>query len=212
MNRKLKALGLALVASFAMSAVAASGASASGELFHAGQAHTILDAHGGLQTFVTNPSTLTCTTVTADATTTVVTPSSITATDVTYSGCKNADNITTHVQMRSCDYLFTSEATPTHAPVHIQCSTAGDEIRINGTVLGAEVTCVRVPAQTPTGGGVTYSNVAGGDVKITATVTGIEYTVQGFCGSETVNNGTYNASVTVGGTDTVGNNVNVTWS
>jgi len=43
MNRKLKALGLALFAAFALSAMTASGASAAEELFHSSQEHTILD-------------------------------------------------------------------------------------------------------------------------------------------------------------------------
>jgi len=208
MNRKLKALGLALLTAFALSAVSAAGASANGEHeFHSEVDHTILDVHGGLQVFTTTPGNLTCETVTGDATTTTKTVNEITGTNIIYSGCERDDGVKTHVKMRSCDYKFTSEGTP-DAPVHIECATAGDEIRINATFLGAEIACVRVPAQTPTGGGVSYETIGTGpEREITAdvTVSGITYTELGICSHgevTTTNNGTYNADFTVTGTDT----------
>ena len=221
MSHKLKALGLALFAVLALSAVSASGASAAGELFHAETAHSTLDftqdGNGtttGLQVFETTiEGALECTGVSGSATLTASTVTQVTATPV-YSGCKKG-SLNTDVKMRSCDYLFTSEITPTHAQVHIQCATPGDHIQVNGTILGSEVACVKIPAQTPTGGGVTYHNIGSGttrEVTITATVTGIEYTEVGACGSNTVaNDGKYTGNVLVTGTNTAGEHEGVWW-
>ena len=218
MNRKLKALGLTLMATLALSALAASGASAAGEQFHAEVDHAVLDASGGLQTFTTTVGELTCEKVTGDATIAekVTTTSEITATGIVYSGnCKRSDGVKTDIDMKHCDYLFTSEKSGTHAPVHIKCENVGEHIAVNATILGSLVACVKVPPQTPTGGGVTYDSNGSGSsrtVTITATVTGIEYTEVGACGKNTVaNDGTYTGSVTITGTNTGGAQVGIWW-
>jgi len=224
MNRKLKALGLALFAAFALSAMTASGASAAEE-FHSSEAHTILDVTQdgtegsitGQQIFETTVGKLSCTGVEASVTLTAKTLSEITAVP-TYTKCNKIENgaegLVTHVKFTSCDYLFTSKKSGTHSQVHIQCSTPGDHIHVNATFLGSEVQCVTIPPQTPTGGGVTYHPVGSAPKRtltIEATVTGIEYTEKGICGSAVANNGIYNGNVLVQGTNTNNEEIDIWW-
>lgn len=222
MNRKLKALGLAFVAAFAMSAVVASGASAA-ETFHSDGHHTILDAESigaAGQVFKTTVDTLKCTGVSVDGTTNETETHELTAT-ATYSGCSAVGlKLTTRVTMTTCDYKFTSTLVEhtgqKHAEVHIECTNPEDEIDIEALFLGAYRQCVKVPPQTPTTPGVTYSNGGSGsteDIVVKATVEGIKYTEVGICGSNTVHNdGTYEGEVTVKGTDTEGNHTAIWWA
>jgi len=226
MNRKLKALALALFAAFALSAMTASSASASGETFHSDGDHTILDvtqdgtegSSTGQQIFETTAGKLSCTGVEASITLTATTTGEITAVP-TYTKCNKieggAEGLTTHVKMTSCDYLFTAESTPTHAQVHIQCSTPGDHIHVNATFLGSEILCMTIPPQTPTSGGVVYHNLgeppATRTITIEVTVEGIEYTEKGACGSSTVNNGKYFGNVLVQGTNTNNEETDIWW-
>jgi len=221
MNRKSKALGLALFAVFALSAMTASSASAAGELFHSDGDHTILDAtqdgaegsETGRPTFHTTVGKLTCKGVHAEVTITETTPSQITA-KPTYTNCQGL-GLTTHVHMNTCDFLFTSEKVDSDAPVHIKCEKLGDEIEIKATFLGSEVNCVDVPAQTPTGGGVVYhEHVVGAKIRtltIEATVKGIEYTETGSCGSKVANDGEYTGNVLIEGTNTNKEETDIWW-
>src|SRR6476619_3872859 len=225
MNRKLKALGLALFAAFALSAMTASGASAAEE-FHSSEAHTILDVTQdgtegsitGQQIFETTVGKLSCTGVEASVTLTAKTLSEITAVP-TYTKCNKIENgaegLVTHVKFTSCDYLFTSKKSGTHSQVHIQCSTPGDHIHVNATFLGSEILCMTIPPQTPTSGGVVYHNLgeppATRTITIEVTVEGIEYTEKGACGSSTVNNGKYFGNVLVQGTNTNNEETDIWW-
>ena len=210
-----KTFAVSFVATIAIGATMASVASASGEVFNFSVTHPTLDVSGGTQTFEATNGKFTCNSVTGSATI-----SGSSATEVTlvpaYTSCKKEEGTVVHVRMKSCDYLLTSEVTSTHAQMHINCTTAGDEIQINATVLGTEVLCIKIPAQTPTGGGVTYTNVnkgsGTGTVTAKVTITGIEYTEVGACGSGTVaNNGTYTAELTLQATDTSGNSKEAWW-
>jgi hypothetical protein len=77
--------------------------------------------------------------------------------------------------MNECDYVLTGETTGedegTDATVWIECANEGEQIEIDVTGL----LTLGVPPQTPTSGGVTYTNNAGGTVTINATATGITY-------------------------------------
>ena len=219
MSIKLKALGLALVAACAISAIAASSASATGEKFTSNKEHTILSAAqvaGGKQIFETTVGPLTCTEVSVDEATMATGVESVITAKPTYGGCTGeigGVTVTTRVTMTSCDYKFTSEvpAGKEHAEVHIECTTAGDEIDVEGKFLGVFLQCVKVPAQTPTGGGVVYTNSGTDHIKIKATVTGIKYTEMGSCGSGTANDGKYEGEVTVSGKDTEGNTATLSY-
>lgn len=230
MNRKLKMLGFAAIAALALSAVGASGASAVDRHFASEKAHTILDAEAlatehGIQKFTVTGGALgtECKKVSAHATIAAATVTEITATP-TYSECeKSGGGQKVHVHMETCDYLFTATRTTTpggvedpHSQVHIKCTQTGDHIEIKATTIIGELNCLRVPPQTPTGGGVTYeTGVKNGkhDITINATVTGIEYTEVGACGANHVtNDGTYTGTITVSGTDAGGAAVGITWT
>ena len=226
MSYKSKALGFTLFAVLALSAVSVSGASAAGERFHAETAHTTLDftqdgtegSATATQKIATTVGEFDCTGMRGTVTLTEATPTAITLVP-DYAGCFKIEGggkgATVHVRMRSCDYLFTSEKSNSHGPVHIRCTTPGDHIQINATILGTEALCIKIPAQTPTGGGATYHNVGSGttrEVTIEATVTGIEYTEINVCGSGTVaNDGTYTGNFLATGTNTVGEHEGVWW-
>ncbi len=218
MSNKLKVLGLAFVAIFAMSAVAASAASAA-ETFHSDGHPTTLTAEAKTnQVFTTTVGKVTCTAVSLDNTTITAEETHEITAHPTYTGCTGPLGITIRVNMTSCDYNFTSTRTGEHAQVHIECATTGDEIDVRKEIFGVESECIRVPAQTPTGGGVTYTNgEANGirDVVVKATVTGIKYTEMGGVGCGTagtvVNDGTYTGEVTVKGDNDPGGEPTSIW-
>jgi hypothetical protein len=211
MIRNLKALGLALVAVFAMGALSASSASAVTD---------VITTEGGTPALLTGVATHTpagsgtaetfnitgankrfqCTTAKFAAT--VINGNGAT-TDITvdaeYSGkldatphgtpCNSTLGDVT-VDMNGCDYNLSGntngtdpkEAGSVHGKVWITCGAKPIEI----TGLGATIS---VPAQTPTAGGVAYSNVANhsggkGAITVKSTITGITYTCAPafFCG------------------------------
>jgi hypothetical protein len=112
------------------------------------------------------------------------------------------------INMNGCAYLLTgltdakhNGVNNTHAQVHIVCP-AGAHIKV--TTGG--VCDLLIPTQTPTEGGIKFTNQAGPpkDVLLDITVTGITYTsTGGFCGffgvSAEGNNATYTGTVTVKG-------------
>jgi len=227
MNRKSKALGLALFAAFALSAMTASGAWASGERFHSATEHTILDvtqdgtegSSTGRQILATTLFELSCTGAEANVTLTQKTLGEITVSP-NFTKCNKLEGedkhegLAPHALMKSCDYLYTSERSGTHAPVHIQCSIVGDHIHFTITFLGAELLCMTIPPQTPTGGGVSYHNVGSPPnrtVTLEETITGIEYTEKGACGSAVANDGTYTGNLLVQGTNTANEEVDTWW-
>jgi hypothetical protein len=57
-----------------------------------------------------------------------------------------------------------------------------------------------------------YENEGAGttrDIKATATVTGIHYTLTGVCGEGTTNNGAYSGAITMTGTKTFKNHAGI---
>lgn len=189
MTRILKALGVALVAAFAMSAFAVSSASAA-------DVQDVFEVHGGSNAiltaeaeqnqvfdYTTEGDTVTCSTVTISEAT--VTDG---ATNVTVkpkynneeATCPTALGTNARITMNGCHYTFTgltTEAQGFDAGVHIGCP-AGQNI-----VIDAGLGCnIIVPSQTVYG--VRYDNVlAAGtpnDVTITTTVSGIDATAPGF--------------------------------
>jgi hypothetical protein len=205
MTRKLKVLGLTLVAVFAMSAVVASSASA---LHFTSEAATT--ELKGEQTEINKFTILggtgvtECTTATFSGSTAAATVTEVTVIPV-YKNCTSLGETAT-VDMNSCDYKLTiPNAANVHNPVHIECSTAGDKIVV--TAPGCEIT---IFPQTPTGGGVVYETggAAGAthDIVVNSTVTGIHYTLHKGCllltgqpTEHTFTDGTYTGKVTVRG-------------
>jgi len=94
----------------------------------------------------------------------------------TYAGCK-VSNVEVKVDTKGCDYTLTAETNATgHGIVHLICEE-GKDIQI--TIPSANCT-VTIHPQTPTSGGVVYTNTEGtpDDIHATATVEGITYEVK----------------------------------
>jgi hypothetical protein len=107
------------------------------------------------------------------------------------------------IDMNGCDYDLTGSTTGsdsgTDATISITCP-ANTEIVVT-TSSGLNL---KIPAQTPTSGGVTYTNEAG-KVKVTETSTGITYTCESpfLCSLSGIategNTADYNGSVVLAG-------------
>ncbi len=212
MKRKLKALGIALMAAFAFSAIAA-GTAAAGETYTS-------EVGAGVQTFVTMEKTsnlvfatpsgeFTCTTVGLPG---EAKPAGPAAHEITinpsYSGC-TAFGFTSHLTNNGCHYVLT---TPTDLgggkwtihPWHLVASTKSVEqcFTITPTFFGASVCTQSVPPQTPTGGHIIATNTgtAGAmDVRLEITFSGTHYTgTGGVCGDGTTHtDATLTGSLTV---------------
>jgi hypothetical protein len=202
MTRNLKALGLALVAVFAMGAVMASAASAQAKLTSTGPVTLIGKQTGAAAANQLSAfgATWTCTTVTytGHKTKSTTTPKALIANGDTtatitphYSGCSANTAIGVKpvtVKMTSCDYTFTlgtyNPAGLGSAPVtaHVECNVLGDQIHVEiyNDAAHTEVFCtVTFGVQTTTGG--TLSNTAGGLVDINGTFTAIAAKREGLC-------------------------------
>jgi len=211
MIRKVKALGIALLAMTALGAVAAQAASA-GEYTVPGAGATqvshlttdIITNHK----FTTPSGSVTCTHVTFSGTQTGPNSTQLTIVPI-YTGCTAFGFATAHVKMNECDYLFTEPTSVganlwTIHPPHIQCPE-GKAIEITPTAFGASVCTQKIAAQTPTNGHIMASNNALGgnemDVVLETTIEGIHYTGNGgACGNgETHSDATYTGKDTVTG-------------
>jgi hypothetical protein len=192
-------LGLALVAVFAMGAMAASAASAT-DTFTSPKATSVITAEGTNNRFeITSSGTFVeCTLATFKGTVTGTAAKEVTVYP-TYKGvpgktphtgkCKTnlGDTAEPGVHMNGCAYVLTGNTTKEDpvgkkdAVVWIQCPPK-QEI----TITGPGGCTIHVPEQTPTEGGVTYTNELDAtakkwDVLVHATVTGITYTTNFNC-------------------------------
>jgi hypothetical protein len=184
MSRNPKALGLALVAAFALCALGASSASAA-DVFISKEKVESVTAEGSNNEFkITGIGSVKCARAKFNGN---VTAGSTEATfTATYEGTP-AEPSTEHceafagkatVSMNGCAYILTGETTGgdegTDATAWIECP-AGKEIAIIASSLGLTV---HIHAQTPTAGGVTYTNTPAGKVTIHETATGITYSCE----------------------------------
>jgi hypothetical protein len=200
MLRNLKALGLALGAVFAMGAMSASSASAVTDVFtvtgggtaiatgvsthQVGATHTSdrLTMTGSNKDFTCTQSKYAATVTNGDTHVTV---------DATYTGkltetphntvhkCNSAIGDLT-ITMNECDFDLTGTTTghdPVGTPdatIWITCGAKPIEMDAPAGVI------IKIPAQTPTTGGVTYTNLpnhpGGAAITFNATATGITYT------------------------------------
>lgn len=218
MTRNLKALGLALFAALALSAMAASAASAKHH-FGAPKAPTDVTGSQGTQhIFTTEAGEVKCNTATFSGTQGSASTSEVTITPH-YTGCTAFGFASTHVKFNGCDYTFTTptvDITPgefTSEPPHVLCpGTSVVEITPTIPFFGTSVCTVTVEPQTPTSGHVLYKNEGSGDTRdvlVTSKVEGIHYTVHGgggTCGTTesggktiTHTDGKYTGTVTLKG-------------
>jgi len=208
MSRNLKALGLALVAVLAMSALTAAGASAEAFKFKAEKTPTTLSGnqHGAPDVFTTDTGSVSCNEakyageqVGTEVTQVTVTP--------TYSECTAFGLFNVPIDTNGCQYKFTVDTkvgATYEGKVDVVCP-AGQVIKV--TAPGCTVT---VGSQAGLGS-ITYTNVGAGatrevtvDVNIT---TGLAYEEHrplfGLCANNTVakTNGKYTGAGLVTGTN-----------
>jgi hypothetical protein len=210
MTRNLKALGLALVAVFAVSVVGASAASAATE-FHAEKAPVTLTGsqHAGEDVFTTDAGNVSCENASyagSQATATALTSSAV----ATYTGCHATFGLNASIDVNGCQYIFHADT----KKVDISCA-AGKVIAV--TAPGCEIT---VGSQTGLSS-ATFTNVGAGttrEITIDVGLAGIKYEEhnKGFfptCKFNTVatTNGTYNGAALVTGENSEGKHVGIWW-
>ncbi len=217
MIRNLKVLGLALAAVFAMSAMAAQAAMASGELFHSDEDPTVITASNagfGNHVFTAGGISVECENATFTGTQSGTTGEELTV-HPTYSGnCTAAGVVAATVTTTGCNYILYSETgenthtSTTDAPVKIECEE-GKKI----TIDAAKCRITIDPNQTVRGvkyvgeGGTTETE----DLRVVASVDTIGYEAEnltglGFkCGTlgfetgVTLTNASYTGTVTAKG-------------
>jgi hypothetical protein len=194
MTRNLKALGLALVAVCALSALVASSASAAGERFHSEVEPTILTGTNvGNHIFHAGETTIECTGATFRGTSKLKTEATLTL-HPTYSGCTFLGEPAT-VDTTGCNYVFSSETVGGVMPAEIEC-TSGYSIKV--TAPGCTLS---FGAQKNTGG-LTVTNEGSGTTRSTKTVsnTGATFTKSGsLCFLVSGTTGTYTGTTIVKG-------------
>jgi hypothetical protein len=227
MTRNLKTLGLALVAVFAMSAVAASSASA---LHFVGG--TGISKWDGVQVttnvFTTNGVKTECDDATFTGTVAASTTTEQTVIPV-FGKCRFASKtVNATIHMNGCAFILTiPNAPPASNPVHIECPTTKEGGVTHNGIDHTDLIIVTVPGlcektipeQTPTSGGVVYeTGTSGGkkDITMTANITGIHYTTHGLCQmisgkptDFTWTDGTYTGKITFTGTNAAGGAVDI---
>ncbi len=207
MSSKFKTLGLALVASLALSAILASMAQATFSFTAPEGAVNLTGNQVTQKAFTTSGGEMKCNSVIFTGTTTAAS-STQQLFEPHYSGCTSF-GFTAHVNATGCSYLFTTptvKLTPTEytgAPPHLVC--AGGGITITPTFFGASMCTTLISAQTPTSGHVIYKNEGAGttrDVLMTTTTSGTHYTsTGGICGEsgKTLTDGASTGSMTIKG-------------
>ena len=232
MTRKLKALGLALLALGAMSAIAAQAASATTVVNHEFETTSAPVVLTGTSTtnhvYSLGGVPAVCEVLTFVGTQSEATVDHITVTPSLHTNCK-LGSTTIHVTNNGCSYTFDSDTVDGSARVSIVCNHTGS---ITFTDSGGA--CVIHFSDTHTNGvtvnqnlpGVTYANAGtppNHDVSVAMNVAGIAYEATGFGCTligipSTGVNGTTTVSMTVRAYEDVGssgenkhNNVQVGW-
>jgi hypothetical protein len=215
MSRKLKGLGLALIAVFALGAVsvasasagtftAAKGATISGEQISG----TITSKTVAKHEFTTVAGTVKCTTATF-AGTAAAAESTTQELEPTYGGCTIAGSVPVTIDVNSCKYLFHA-GTAGAATVDVRCPSSPITVTVTGS------TCSITIGGTSGGvnqglGGITLTNSGTStamDIVASIDVTGIHYIVDNgpSCpnapASGTYTDGSYRGVATIKGSGT----------
>jgi hypothetical protein len=226
MSLKLKALGLSVFAALAVGAVSVVSAGAdSGGVAHSDVEWThIKGAQEGTlhqNVFSAPVGAVTCKKAEYTASVGPKTVGEITVTP-TYGECGvTGQSYTTHVDVNGCAFVltFTDKSAEKHHTAHLECpKDKSITITIDPPIVGECI--IHVWPQTPTTGGVAYTNKLDGtkhDVTLDITAEGIEYTETstGFgCGHGTAethhNDADLIGTVTATGFNTAGEQVNLT--
>jgi hypothetical protein len=190
--RNLKASSLALVAVFALGAVVASAATASGEQFHTAVEPSVVTASNageGNHVFKAGEAEVVCQTADFSGTSTTKTRESQTV-HPTYRNCTFLGSKAT-VDTTGCNFvLYSSVPILGHGKIEIECEGANKMI-----VTGAG--CTLSFGSQLTVGGATYSSLPTTPKAVTLTVTTkATFTKSGIlCGAVTGTTGTYTGSV-----------------
>lgn len=172
MTRNLKVFGLALMAMFALTAVAASAAQAIE--FHSEIENTTVTAKteaGSNSVFDAAGASISCTSGTFTGSQVAKTSATLTVTPA-YSGCTFLGVLNVPVKVNNCQYTF----------------SANGEVAVTGgscTAITFEAAGCKVEVKAQSGlKEVTYTNLKTGterEVTVTPHVTGIKYTATGLC-------------------------------
>jgi hypothetical protein len=223
LTKQLKILTLALMAALAISGIAVLNASAvvKGH-FESDVDHTLLVGTEGHNTSTKEVHTtefhidegegIVCKNASYSGTTTTKTTTEVTVTP-SYSNCQTTNGTAVEVTMNGCDYTFFSHGTNAHGTVSVMCG-AGKAIEIH------HPNCtITVPGQTPNGvhmtQGATYTTaVVNGKHALTVDVTLKAITAEyhgGICIFLGTNHtAEMTGAVTLAGTNTAGEPVNIT--
>lgn len=213
MTRNPKALGLAVVAALAMSAVMASTASANHLAFQATGEPTVWlngsDEEPGKNTFTTTAGTVHC----QEAAYAITIPANTTPTtrDVgaAYADCEVTPAMHAIIDMNGCIYQLHAGETDANkkmeGTVDIICP-AGKEITITATVGGTVKCTIHVKEQKGLTQ-ITYTNIGAGEeeeITLDLALGGIHYTHTkgtgfGACNPGTANNGAFNGQILLEG-------------
>jgi hypothetical protein len=188
MNRKLKSLGLALIAVFALGAVSVASASAGTFTATAGAtisgeqvSGTITAKTVAKHEFTTAAGTVKCTTATFTGTAAAA-ESATQELAPTYKECTLAGSVPVTIDVNSCKYVFHA-GTAGAATVDVRCPSSPITVTVPGSTC--EITIGGAVGGVNQGlGGITLDNSGTStamDILATIDVTGIHYIVHGSC-------------------------------
>lgn len=185
MIRNLKALGLAFVAVFAMTAVAATAANATIPQFQADGYPATVTSHSEASNhvFTINKGPVKCKTHHFEAETSAAT-NKLTV-FATYKNCTFV-GLNATVNMNGCHYEFYLHTSG--PPLYIGTADVvceGSKIKVTSLQCTAEVGEQEELSE------LTFENVGAGEVEVGANVSGITYNTSGSCGISEASNGTY---------------------
>jgi hypothetical protein len=194
MNRRLKALGLVVVAVLGLAAFWAASAPALGEKFHTEIEPTVLTGSNvGEDTFTVGAFNVHCLATVVSGTWAIKTPESMTL-HPTYTGCKDSNGEAAAITTTGCNLVYWSEVLGTSdAKVEVECE--GTQV-IKVAVTGCTMTIAKQANL-----GATYANGAvGGVPDITVKSTWeAGFTKDGACLNIVGTKGKFTGSTTVSG-------------
>jgi hypothetical protein len=204
MHRKIKALGLALVAAFALTAVMASAASAApGFTSSSSGTTTIHGVQNGNHEFAADEGFggIKCKTATFAGTSSGTYQATQTV-KPTYSNCEDSFGRPVHIKTNTLTYVFKVTGTDSKKTPIGEVHVSGDielEITTGGTP------CIVVINETQNNNGITYHNNANGTVTTTTESTNVRSTTSGgffSCGTSNGlhTEGTYTGETVLTGT------------
>jgi hypothetical protein len=203
MNRKIKALGLALVAGLAVMALVASLGHATEEeewqnpkrfqtpAASADKPATVTGVHASTPTFTIGKKEVVCESAHLAGQMSAQEVPELTMTP-SYGGCKT-ESLKVDFEFNGCDYLFTltggtvetpGEGTHTRGPLDIKCPP-GKSIAIKVTLGGSTLCTITVPEQKPGEPEIDQKNIGTGfsrEIQLTFTVKEVHYQVTGGFG------------------------------